>query len=114
MAFDPVAQVLASVKQAEQEAQDRAFTDFGDINEQLTHGPTDNVLTGSYTSGRGVWDIHFVDKINSDLLLVMQSRMKQLYLRTNQPTQTSHLPRRVKDLILLDYFPVHTVKDMGK
>ena len=114
MAYDPVAPVLAAVKAAEQQAKERAQSEFADINEQLTLGPSDNTLTGSYSAGKGVWDIHFLDKINADVLLVMQSRMKQLYLHTNEPTQTSPIPRRVKDLLLLDFYPVQTVKDLAK
>lgn len=113
MAFDPITPVLEAIKQAEQEALEKGQTDFADINEQLTLGPTDNTLSGSYTAGRGVWDIHYLDKINSDVLLVMQSRMKQLYLHTNQPTQTAPIPRSVKDLLLLDFYPIHVVKGLG-
>jgi hypothetical protein len=113
MASNPVTQFLKDLKKAEADKLSRARSDFADINDQLTIGPDENNLSGAYTAGKGVWDLHFLDKISADVLLVMQSRMGQLYLKTNQPNQTSTIPRRVKDLLVKDFFPVHVVKDLG-
>ena len=110
---NPIATLLSDIKAAEQVALAAAYSEFADSFEQLTFGPGENSLSGPYTAGKGAWDLHFVDKINSDVLLMMQSRLAQFYRKTGQPNQTGPITRRVKDLLLKDFFPVHTIKDMG-
>jgi len=110
---NPISTLLTEIKAAEQEALTKAFNDFANSYEQLTFGPDENSLAGSYTAGKGAWDLHFVDKLNSDVLLMMQSRLAQFCRRTNQPNQSGPIKRRVKDLLLKDYFPVHVIGDLG-
>jgi len=102
--------LLIDIKQDEAKALEQAMSEFADLNEQLTFGPDESTLSGAYSAGDGVWDIHFMDAINSDVLLILQSRMKQLYLRTNRPNQAGPIPRRVKDLLFKDFFPVHLIR----
>ena len=75
--------------------------------EQLTFGPDENNLGGSYTHGNGVWDIKFLDKLSPDIWMLYLSRAAQMYRQTNQPNLTTPLPRGAKDLILKERYPVH-------
>ena len=114
MPTDPVKELIDNIKQQEAERIEAARSEFSDINEQLTYGPVENNLSGSYQAGSGVWDLHFLDKISPDLIIVMQSRLGQLYRKTDQPNQTPNITRAVKDLILKDFFPVQTVFNLGR
>lgn len=114
MASDPVSTLLSEIKEQEAQRLEAARSEYSDINEQLTFGPVENNLSGSYSAGKGAWDLHFLDKVSPDLLVVMQSRMAQLYVKTDQPNQSPNIPRRVKDLIIRDFFPVQVVADLGR
>jgi len=109
---DVIDSLLTTAKEEEQKRINKARADFADVNEQLTFGPEESTLSGSYAAGKGVWDIHFVDKLSPDVILMYLARMKQMYLAMSQPNQTGPTPRRVKDTILKDLFPVHTINDL--
>ena len=114
MANNPVTTLLENIKEDEAEKLATARAAFSDINEQLTFGPVENNLSGTYSAGKGVWDLHFLDRISPDLLIVMQSRLGQLYRKTDQNNQTPNIPRRIKDLIVKDFFPVQVVTELGR
>lgn len=78
----------------------------------LTFGPTENNLTSNYSAGKGSWDLVFIDKINCDILLIYQSKLSQLYRKTKTAVVTPPLPRAIKDKLIRDYFPVHTINNL--
>lgn len=108
---DPIQEALEAVKKAELEAATREIFD-NPQNPQLTFGPEDNNLSGDYRAGNGVWDINFCDKMSSDTILIFLSKMSQLYRKVGSPTLTAPISRDVKDLLIKDAFPVHTLRGL--
>lgn len=108
----PVEELLATIKAQEDEDAQSTETNDYQINEQLTYGPIENSLSGTYAANGGAWNVHIVNKISIDVALIYQSMLGQMHKKTNSTNLTPPIDRKIKDKLLKDYFPVHTIQDI--
>jgi len=99
--------VLLQEKAKEQASLSTFEAELSGPVELLTVGPEVNNLSSTYAAGAGVWNLFYLDKTSPDLLLIFQSMLGMVYRKTDETNKTPTIPRRVKDLLLKDKFPVH-------
>lgn len=111
MALNPVGFLYEKIKQHEAEQSQKDWLEEKtQLEGPMTFGPFGNNLSQSYAFDKGVWDISFIDKMNSDIVIIFLSKMAQLYRKTNKPTLTLPIHRKIKDMLIKDKFPHHVSK----
>lgn len=106
-----ISDLIKIVKANEKIRKERSASDeLGGSQEQLTHGPLANNLQGSYAANGSRWDMFFCDKMSADIVMLYLSRMAQIYLQTGDMNLTGPIPKKIKDLLVRDYYFVHTSK----
>ena len=106
---NPIKKALLKIKQEEEDALRKAETDFLPGQDSLTIGPDINSISGNYSVGPGSWNIHYVDKLSPDIILMYLARMSAMYTKVGSTNRTGPVPRSVKDVLLKDNFYVHTI-----
>ena len=114
MAYDPVGDLLTSIKQEETSAlngtpQPETMETGG---EQLTYGPYNNNFGGEAIFTGGVWDVFLCDKYSIDIILLVLSRYAQTYLRGLQANASPPVSRKQKDPLLKETYPTYMAKDI--
>lgn len=110
--LNPIGYLYETIKQyeAEQATKDH-IENIPTTTGSLTYGPFGNNLGSNYAFDKGSWNINFIDKMNSDIVVIFLSKMCQMYRKTSKPTLTLPITRKVKDLLIKDKFPHHVSKD---
>ena len=104
-----IGDLIKTTKVNEKIRKERSASDeLGGSQEQLTYGPLANNLQGSYGANGSRWDMFFCDKISADIVMVYLGRMSQVYLQTGDMNLTGPIPKKIKDLLVRDYYFVHT------
>jgi len=103
---DQIDEFLKNAKEAEARKLEAALDEYKNNPGRLTHGPEENNLNGSYSQGRGTWDLYLIDKLSPDLVLVYSSRLGAMYRKVRRSNLTAPTPRAVKDQLLRDKYAV--------